>query len=143
MVELCFALTILGILLVIAVPQYQNYQYKIQVQQATTDVRALSAKVDLYYNDAHQFPPDLTAVGCTATTCIDPWGFAYQYINHALLNGNGQVRRDRSLNPLNADYDLYSVGKDGQTKFPITQSVSLDDVIRAGTGTYFGLASAF
>jgi general secretion pathway protein G len=60
-----------------------------------------------------------------------------------LLHGNGHVRRDRSLNPLNNDYDLYSVGQDGQTALPITQSVSQDDVIRAANGAYYGLASNF
>lgn len=143
LVELMMVLTVISIIVSVAIPSYRSYFYKTQVRQATTDVRALSAKVDLYYTDTGRYPADLTVVGCSATTCIDPWGNPYQYINHALLHGSGNVRRDRSLNPLNNDYDLYSVGIDGQTSFPITQSVSQDDVIRAGTGAYYGLASAF
>jgi general secretion pathway protein G len=142
-VELMFVVAILAILTSIAVPAYNMYFYKTQVAQATTDIRALAAKIDLYYIDANQYPLDLTYVGCSATTCVDPWGYPYQYINHALLHGNGHVRRDRSLNPLNNDYDLYSVGQDGQTALPITQSVSQDDVIRAANGAYYGLASNF
>ena len=142
-VELMFVIAILAILTSIAIPSYQSHFYKVQVKQAISDIRALAAKIDLYYTDANQYPLDLTYVGCGATTCIDPWGYPYQYINHALLHGNGHVRRDRSLNPLNNDYDLYSVGQDGQTALPITQRVSQDDVIRASNGAYYGLASAF
>jgi general secretion pathway protein G len=143
LVELMFVLAILAILTSIAVPSYLSSIYKTQVEQATTDVRALAVKIDLYYTDTGQYPPDLTTVGCTATTCIDPWGYAYQYINHTGMHGNGHLRRDRSLNPLNNDYDLYSIGIDGQTAYPITQRVSQDDVIRAGSGAYYGLASGF
>ena len=142
-VELMFAVAIVAILTSIAIPSYQAVFYKNQIAQATTDIRALAVKIDLYYTDNGQYPLDLTYVGCTNGTCIDPWGYQYQYIDHALLHGNGHVRRDRSLNPLNNDYDLYSIGRDGLTAFPITQSVSQDDVIRAGNGSYFGLASAF
>ncbi len=142
-VELMFAIAILALFATMALSQYGSYTYRIQVQDATKDIRALAAKIDFYYVDAHRYPVALDAVGCTVGTCVDPWGNPYQYINHALVNGNGKVRRDRNLNPLNADYDLYSVGKDGQSKMPITQSVSQDDVIRAGTGSYYGLASKF
>ena len=143
LVELMFVVAIFAILASIAVPSYRSSIYKTQVAQATTDVRALAVKIDLYYTDTGQYPPDLTTVGCTATSCIDPWGYAYQYIDHTGMHGNGHLRRDRSLNPLNNDYDLYSIGIDGQTAYPITQSVSQDDVIRAGSGSYYGLASGF
>jgi general secretion pathway protein G len=142
-IELMMVITIIAILSSVAIPSYRSYFYKNQVRQAATDIRALAAKVDLYYTDTGQYPIDLTVIGCTATTCLDPWGQPYQYIDHALLHGNGHVRRDRSLNPLNNDYDLYSVGQDGLTAFPITQSVSQDDIIRAGTGAFYGLASDF
>jgi general secretion pathway protein G len=53
------------------------------------------------------------------------------------------ARKDRSLVPLNTDYDLYSMGKDGQTQAPLTSSVSDDDVIRANDGGYVGLAEQY
>jgi general secretion pathway protein G len=143
LLELMLVVMLVAILAAIAVPSYEAHLYKTQVAQAAMDIRALATKVDLYYTDNGQYPPDLTGVGCTATTCIDPWGYAYQYIDHALLHGNGKVRRDRNLNPLNNDYDLFSIGIDGQTALPITQKVSQDDVIRASSGAYYGLASAF
>jgi len=143
LVELLAAMLVLGILVLVGFPQYQKYLVRMQVQQATTDIIALAAKIDYYYNDSGQYPVDLSVVGCSATSCIDPWGNPYQYIDHALTKGNGHVRRDRSLNPLNNDYDLYSMGQDGLSSLPITQKDSLDDVIRASNGHYFGLASNF
>ena len=45
--------------------------------------------------------------------------------------------------PINQDYDLYSSGKDGQTRAPLVVPVSKDDIIRAGTGAYFGRAEDY
>jgi general secretion pathway protein G len=44
---------------------------------------------------------------------------------------------------LNTDYDLYSMGKDGKTKGPLTAKDSHDDVIRANDGRFIGLASEY
>ncbi len=58
-------------------------------------------------------------------------------------NGNGGKRKDHSLVPINSDFDLYSMGKDGQSVAPLTAPKSHDDVIRANDGSYYGLASNF
>ena len=53
------------------------------------------------------------------------------------------MRKDRFLNPLNSEFDLYSVGPDGKTETPLTAKASYDDIIRAVDGKYMGLASDF
>jgi general secretion pathway protein G len=50
------------------------------------------------------------------------------------------VRRDKNLNPLNRDFDLYSVGKDGQTQTQLTAARARDDIVRAGNGSFIGKA---
>ncbi len=45
--------------------------------------------------------------------------------------------------PLNTDYDLYSMGPDGNTAAPITAQAGYDDIIRASDGEYIGPASQF
>lgn len=50
---------------------------------------------------------------------------------------------DRSLHPLNSDFDLYSMGKDGNTAKPITAKISQDDIIRANDGGFVGLARRY
>jgi len=55
----------------------------------------------------------------------------------------GKARKDKFLVPLNSTYDLYSKGKDGQSKLPLTAKASKDDIIRASDGAFIGLASEF
>ena len=53
------------------------------------------------------------------------------------------ARKDRFLVPINSDYDLYSLGADGESKPQLNNAVSQDDVIRARDGSYVGLAENF
>ena len=53
------------------------------------------------------------------------------------------ARRDRFLVPINSTYDLYSLGKDGDSKAPLSTKVSQDDVIRANDGGFIGLAARY
>jgi len=55
----------------------------------------------------------------------------------------GKARKDHFLVPLNSDYDLYSVGKDGESRAPLSAPQSADDVIRANDGAYIGLAANY
>ena len=52
------------------------------------------------------------------------------------------ARRDRNLRPLNTDYDLFSVGKDGASHKLLSQPDSDDDVIRALDGSPDGITFA-
>ncbi len=52
-------------------------------------------------------------------------------------------RRDRYMFPINTDYDLFSLGPDHQTSVSLGVRHSLDDVIRANNGGYFGPASDY
>ena len=95
----------------------------------------------------------------TEAGLIDP--VAVARIKGVMLGGRGMVgavtdapaldlalidehkRKDRLLFPLNSDYDLFSVGPNGLSALSLGESVSLDDVIRANDGNYFGLASKY
>ena len=71
-------------------------------------------------------------------------GSAYVYLRiEGAGNGNGNVRKDKNLNPINSDFDLYSTGLDGETVSPLTAKKSHDDVVRAGNGSFFGVAVDF
>ncbi len=73
----------------------------------------------------------------------DPWGHPYEYFNLITAKGNGQARKDKKLAPLNTDFDLYSVGPDGQTAASLVNKASRDDTVRARDGGFIGLASDF
>ena len=53
------------------------------------------------------------------------------------------MRKDHRLVPINSDYDLYSMGKDGRSVSPLTARHSHDDIIRANDGDYVGLAKDY
>jgi general secretion pathway protein G len=57
--------------------------------------------------------------------------------------GSGQPRKDHFLHPISSDFDLYSMGADGQSVAPLTAQKSRAAIIRANDGSYYGLASNF
>ena len=138
-VELMLALAILGVLALLASASYDRYIEKTRVYQAAVDIGSLQMAIKQYELNNNVLPDDLGAIGQAAK--LDPWGRPYVYVNLDTQKGNGAARKDHKLNPLNSDYDLYSLGKDGVTKPQITQKDSLDDVIRAHDGAFIGLAS--
>jgi general secretion pathway protein G len=75
----------------------------------------------------------------------DPWGNPYQYLSFETVKGNdkGKFRKDRNLVPINSDYDLYSMGPDGKSSGPLTAAASRDDIIRAGNGSFVGIAEDY
>jgi len=140
LLELLMVIAIIGILAAVAISRYADYRERIRVAQAITDIRVMSTKIAHYYLDAREYPASLQDVGAPAA---DPWGHPYVYVDLSATNGKGKARKDRKLNPLNSDFDLYSMGKDGVTKNQITNKDSLDDVLRANDGAFIDLAANF
>jgi general secretion pathway protein G len=139
-VELMVVVVLIAILAAIAIPYYGDYRNRVKTAQATSDIIGNEAVVETYYTLNRTFPNSWADMPQART--IDPWGNPYVYYN-IQANGKGGARKDHALNPLNVDYDMYSVGPDGKSKAQITQKDSLDDVIRASNGGYVGLASGF
>ncbi len=125
----------------IAIPNLMSALDDARIARAVSDIHTLEDEITLYFSINGQFPDSLAQIGYGAL--LDPWGNPYQYLNHATMKGNGQARKDRFLVPLNSDYDLCSMGKDGKTVSPLTAQSSQDDIVRASDGSYVGLASQF
>jgi general secretion pathway protein G len=53
------------------------------------------------------------------------------------------VRKDRFLAPINTDFDLYSMGPDGESRPQLNAKPSRDDIVRAANGGFFGPAEEF
>lgn len=141
LLEILLALVILGLLFGIAIPSYKEYFEKQKRMEAINDIKALSISIDAYMLDHDKvYPASLAQIG--NENFLDPWGNPYQYYDFA-SKGKGGSRKDKNLNPLNTDYDLYSKGKDGQSQKPLPPKVSHDDIIRANNGRYVGLASDY
>ena len=141
LIEIVIVLAVVGILLSIAVPAVESYIDRSRVAQAAMDIDSMQATIKKYQLANGAFPGQLADVGLSAS--VDPWGRPYEYYNIATKTGNGQQRKDKKLSPLNSDFDLYSVGRDGQTQGSLVNAVSRDDIVRARDGGFIGLAEDF
>jgi general secretion pathway protein G len=141
LVEMVIVLAIAGLVLWIVVPAAQAYIHRSRVAQAALEIGNLSTTLRKQMKSTGVLPDSLDAAPFNAPT--DPWGHPYEYVNLGDSKGNGQARKDKNFNPLNSDFDLYSIGADAQTKPQITHAFSRDDIIRARDGGFIGLASDF
>ena len=141
LIELTLVIAIMAVLAAIAIPKYQDYRDGINVQKAISDIAEISAFIKQYETENRVLPDSLDEA--VVGTRLDPWGNPYKYFNIGTAKGKGMLRKDKSLNPINSDYDLYSMGKDGKSSTALTAKNSHDDVIRARDGQFIGLASDF
>ena len=141
LIEVLIVIAILGTLSGIAIPVYKNYIEKAKIVTAIAEISILQKEIAEYETENNVLPDTLNDIG--RGNLLDPWDNPYQYLNFANVSGMGQMRKDRFLVPLNSDYDLYSMGKDGLSVPPLTANASHDDIIRANNGTYIGIASEY
>lgn len=142
LVELMLVIVVAAALGAIALPAYQQYILRAKNSKAVRDIAEISMALEQYRSIKGTFPANLSSLGA-ALPSADPWGRAYQYlaIDVTPAPNAGAVRKDKNLNPLNSDYDLYSMGPDGLTQKQITAARARDDIVRAGNGAFIGLAS--
>ena len=141
LLEILIAVFLVGILAAIALPKYNNYRDRIAQSKAIGDIKVLQMLITDFFNSNGAYPTTLSEIGNAGLK--DPWGRGYIYVNLSSVQGNGKARKDHKFNPINSDFDLYSMGKDGVTKSQLTQKDSLDDIVRASDGKFVGLASDF
>lgn len=134
------AVALVGVLLAIALPSYTQWRNRALSRQAAQEIAAMGTAIQQSFLDARAYPADLAAAGYGGR--LDPWGRAYVYYNVA-ANGRGGARKDRQLNPINSDFDLYSRGPDGQTHVQVSNRLSDDDILRASDGRYVGLGADY
>nr|HDN00370.1 prepilin-type N-terminal cleavage/methylation domain-containing protein [Deltaproteobacteria bacterium] len=147
----CCGFTILEILLVMSIIATLSsiafffgakYIDRVQNARAVQDIRILEREITVYLMEKGTYPLNLADIGYADLR--DPWGKPYVYIKIADSNTpRGKLRRDRFWVPINSDYDLYSMGKDGKSKLPLQNPQAKDDIIRANDGQYVGLAEYF
>ena len=144
MIEALIVTAILGTLITIMVPAFNGLMQKGRNNKAVSDIVYVAKKIEDYFLDSGAYPETLAGVGVTDLT--DPWGNPYQYLpiyGKPTNEVNGKWRKDRFLNPLNNDFDLYSMGRNEATHKPLTAKASWDDIVRANNGEYIGLASKY
>ncbi len=140
LIETLIAIAAVSLIIILAVPVYHNYQDHDDVKQATRDISVINVSVTKYLLANNKLPANLSAVGMSFMQ--DPWGNPYQYINHRTSLPN-QHRKDKSLLPINNDYDLYSIGKDSNTALKLTEKFARDDIVLANNGKWIGKVETY
>ena len=141
LVELMIAVAIVAVLVTFAVPAYQDYVERGKTAAAKADLVKISQAIQQYYLRTSKYPNTLADIGFD--TYLDPWDNTYKYLNIGNVTGLGPLRKDRNVNPVNSDYDLYSNGSDGVTSVNFSAKKALDDIVRANNGKYIGLAADY
>ena len=141
LVELLITIAIILTIAAIAVPRYLLALEQAKIARAVGDIRTIGTAIQGYEVVNQHYPATLADVGYGEK--LDPWGSPYQYLNFATTNGNGAMRKDRFLVPINTYFDLYSTGEDGESVSPLTAKASQDDVIWANDGDFIGPASDY
>jgi general secretion pathway protein G len=151
LLELVVVIAILGTLASVAIPSYWGYVEKARETVAISDIRQLERLIAAFEAANGRLPDSLAELGMG--NMKDPWDNPYEYLTIASATtkeekgGKGEkdakVRKDHFLKPINTDYDLYSKGRDGDSNAPLTAKASRDDIIRANSGQYVGVASKF
>lgn len=136
--ELLTVIVIVGALSAIAIPNYTGYIEEAKETRAIADIVTLETDIEAYKFLYGTLPDSLDDIGRGGF--LDPWGNPYRYLNIGKTKGKGKMRKDRFMVPINSDFDLYSMGKDGRSVSPLTASHSHDDIIRANDGGYIGPA---
>ena len=141
LLEIFIVLAIIGVLAAIAIPNYITYRNKGQIVHAISEIKSIEKAITAYRLRENELPDSLADISMDLIR--DPWGRSYQYLR---LDGgktpgiNGLRRRDKNANPVNSDYDLYSMGQDGKTTAQFMAKHARDDIVRANDGRYIGLA---
>lgn len=149
LLELVIVIAIIGTLAAIAVPIFSTYIDRVKVVRAISDIRTMEGEITSYNLEYNQYPNSLKDLGLGEM--LDPYGNPYQYMPATASAKTGKIntggkpsmRIDQAQHPVNTDYDLYSMGKDGKTKLPFTAQASQDDIVRANNGRYIGLVSGY
>jgi general secretion pathway protein G len=141
LLELMIVIAIIGTLAAIALPNFISYREKAIIVTCIQEIKMIEQEIIIFNIDTGRYPNDLAEVGLGGMK--DPWNNNYQYLNIGAVKGKGELRKDHSLVPINTDFDLYSKGKDGDSKSPLTAKASRDDIIRANNGGFIGQASNY
>lgn len=125
----------------IGLPMYQKYRNNTYMAKAIVDIRTLEHDIYTFEGFNGKLPDFLDEV--RPGYPLDPWKNPYQFQNTTTKKGNAKARWDKLFRPLNTDFDLYSLGPDGQTEENLDRPTSLDDIVRALNGQFVGLASEY
>jgi general secretion pathway protein G len=139
--EVLVVIAILAVLSAVSLQAYSNFLRKAESSTVVTDIRFLEREIYKHRAMTGYYPESLATVGLDSMR--DPWGKPYHYTRICDVWGKGGLRKDRFMNPLNTDFDLYSCGRDMLTAPQLNEPAARDDIVRANNGEFVGLATDY
>ena len=134
---------LIATLAAIAYPRYADYLGNKDKDAALRQMREINVKATGFQALYGAYPATLQQIGYDAGEPVDPWGNQYVYYPMDNVPAGVKIRKDKSLHPVNTDFDLYSMGEDGESKAPFTAAASRDDVVRCNNGGFYGYAEDY
>lgn len=141
LIELLITVAIIGLLMAVALPSWQDHLDNVDNGLAIVDISRVEQAIERFYIDNNRYPATLAETELDGL--LDPWGNSYWYLGFDEDTPSNDKRKDKNLNPVNSDFDLYSMGKDEQTARAFTANFAKDDVVRANDGEFVGLADDY
>lgn len=139
--ELMIVVVMLGLAFAAAMPAFQGYADRARTAKAIGDVTSLSLQIERFELRTGRFPATLNELNVPIP--LDPWDQQYVYLDLNYGSVIGPARKDGALVPINYDFDLYSIGADGQTAASLRAGQSRDDIVRANNGAFVGLGEDY
>jgi len=140
-IEFGVVVVIIGLFFMTFSPAMLKMVDSAKTSTTTEVIKEMETGIDDFYKKNGRLPDSLEEV--FGEVPLDEWGNPYRYLNMAKEKGDGNKRKDKNLVPINSDYDLYSMGADGQTASPLTAVMSKDDIVRGRNGAFIGLATEY
>lgn len=141
--DLMLTLVIASLLAALALPAYNGFVDKGKNAKAIGDIGSISIQIESFrLRNNDRIPLNLNEL--PGNIPLDPWGNPYNFLNIKVADpGVGGLRKDGKLNPLNTDFDLFSMGPDGDSRDPLSAKASRDDIVRANNGDFIGLGEDY
>ena len=134
LIELIVISAILGVLVLMALPAYKSYLNSTKIVAAASDIRTIEKAISAYLLDKNMTVPAATLGEMGIESPLDPWKRTYVYQIVA-----GAPLEDIAGQPLNTDYDLYSMGQDGASDPASGNAANADDIARSNDGGFVGV----
>ena len=147
LLEIMVTLCVITTLASIATMAYAGYREKVSIKLTIVEIELIAKEIDRFCAQNSSYPDSLSDLKMGVLN--DHWGRPYRYlrIDGVYFKGKGKSkdkrRKDHHMVPVNTDYDLYSMGADGDSRAPFTAKASRDDIVRVQNGDYIGLASEY
>lgn len=143
LIELIVVTGIIAALATIGFPIYRAFISQAKNSRAMSEIRLLETEIYDYQVQFGALPADLAAID--RDTLTDPWGEVYVYNDFRDL-GTTPERRF-GADPLNDDFDLFSMGEDGVSADLVhvlgVGGPGSDDIVRGSNGAFLGTGAAW